>query len=400
MSSKTLNHVVEQLEPWLIGLLLLHFFGFNFIPTIGKVLNVGSYGIISLWVIWRWKRIAYVATKDLLLLLLVGMVMVSVYWSAAPDVTSTESKTVLRMTLFGAYLASRYTIKEQIHLLANVLGVGVVLSFVLPQGRPFKNLFAALMTLTALVFVFTAINTKRRRWLSWSLLALAVILLVSSKGKTAYAVFVISLCLGPLYTLVKQQYKLRVFLFCVALLLGGSGIILALSNLEFIVVDTLGKDLTFSGRTDIWVLILDKIMQRPLLGYGMFGFWPSAEANYVLYHSWANVSVEEGVRFNAHNGYLDLILSLGFLGFSLYLLIIIISFMKMLNLFFLTQKREFLFLLQFMVSMFLLNYSDSLNSVTGNTFWVLYVSFNLSTAVQQDRLKKQRYLSTALSRGS
>jgi len=406
LTNQSFKGFVEKLEPWLTGILLLYFLGLDAPYPIVKLMKVASYGIIIFLILPHWKRFAYVATRDIPLLLLVTMAILSVLWSTSPEVTSIETKAILRANLFGVYLATRYSIKEQMQLLAWVLGIGAVLSFVLAIGIPsygihldgeaagawkgiygFKNLFAANMTVTAVLFLITAFNTRRKRWLSWIMFGLAAVLLFLSKGKTAYSVFFISLCLLPLHKFVKQQYKLRVVLLLTTLLLSGSVIVLMLSNLEFIVVDTLGKNLEFNGRLPIWTLILDKVVERPWLGYGMSGFWTSDEALYVLYNSWGAVALEEGVRFNAHNGYLDLLLSLGVLGVLLYLLILLRLLTRAVYLWLSTKNIEFLWIIQYIIIISLLNFADNL-AILGGTLWSIYVSLILSTTIQKTRIIK------------
>ena len=418
MSNQSFNRFAEKLEPWIVVVLLLYFFGADTPPLINGAMKVGSYPITLLLIIWRWKRFAYFATRDLPLLLLVGMAMASVFWSAAPDVTSIETKAIFRATLLGVYLATRFSIKEQMQLLAWVLGIGAVLSFLVALAIPsyaihstgdpgmigawrgifgIKNLLASIMILASWLFLLRALNSPRKRWLFWSLFGLAAVLLFLSKGKTAYSVFLISLCLLPLHKFVKQQYKLRVFLLLTALLVGGTAIVLILSNLEFIVVDTLGKNLEFNGRLPIWILIFDKILERPWFGYGMSGFWTSDEALYVLYNSWANDARETGVRFNAHNGYIDLCLSLGFLGFSLYTLHFLTVFIRTVNLWISTKTIEILWILQTLVVLFFLNFADTLSLLGTGSMWIIYVSMAISTAVQQSRIRKDSHLRKVIS---
>jgi O-antigen ligase len=260
-----------------------------------------------------------------------------------------------------------------------------------------KNRFASIMMLASGLFLVLALNSPRKRGLFWSLFGLAAVLLFLSKGKTAYSVFLISLCLLPLHKFVKQQYKLRVFLLLSALLVGGTAIVLILSNLEFIVVDTLGKNMEFNGRLPIWTLIFDKILERPWLGYGISGFWTSDESLYVLYNSWAELSIESGVRFNAHSGYIELCIALGFLGFSLYTLHFLTVFIRTVNLWISTKSMEILWILQTLVVLFLLNFADSISILGTGTLWSLYVSMAISTAVQQSRIRKDIQLSRVLS---
>jgi len=77
----------------------------------------------------------------------------------------------------------------------------------------------------------------------------------------------------------------------------------------FDVSTTLGREETLTGRTDIWAVLVPYAMQKPIFGHGFGGFWTDEIRN---------ISSS-----NAHNGSLDLILSLGFVGvilFSIFLL--------------------------------------------------------------------------------
>ncbi len=411
MKIQALKNFGEKLEPWIVCAWLLYFFGFDALAFLGKIIKVVSYPILFFLIVGRLQRFAYFATRDISLLLLVGMAMLSVFWSAAPNFTSIETKAVLRATLFGVYLAMRFSMKEQMKLLAWALGIGVVLSLLVALAMPsygihgpemdgawkgvfgFKNLFASVMTLAALLFLLIALDEQRKRWLSWSIFCLAVVLLFLSKGKTAYSVFFISLSLLPFHKFVKQHDKLRVFLFLIGILISGSAIVLLLSNLEFIVVDTLGKNMEFNGRMPIWTLIFHKILERPWLGYGISGFWTSDEALYVLYNSWGDTSLDSGNRFNAHSGYLDLGLSLGFLGFFLYVFNFLALFTRTVNLWVATRSIELFWIIQLLVVFLLLNFSDSISILGIGSTWSIYVSMAISTAVQQTRMRKRRQLS-------
>jgi len=71
----------------------------------------------------------------------------------------------------------------------------------------------------------------------------------------------------------------------------------------------LGRDETLTGRSDIWAYLVPYVMDRPILGHGFGGFWTDA--------------IREATSSHAHNGYLDMILNLGFAGhilFSIFLL--------------------------------------------------------------------------------
>jgi len=78
---------------------------------------------------------------------------------------------------------------------------------------------------------------------------------------------------------------------------------------------SLGKDPTLDGRTVIYKLVWQAIMRHPWLGYGYTSFWypGSNESQFIsLSLRWPAIGYSE-------NGFLELLLSLGFVGLSLLL---------------------------------------------------------------------------------
>jgi len=74
------------------------------------------------------------------------------------------------------------------------------------------------------------------------------------------------------------------------------------------------RDSTLTGRNDLWAILVPLQMQRPLWGYGFGGFWNTA----IIQHADAN---------EAHNGYLDLLLNIGFVGY-IFFIIVLLSFCR------------------------------------------------------------------------
>lgn len=72
-------------------------------------------------------------------------------------------------------------------------------------------------------------------------------------------------------------------------------------------------DLTFTGRTSLWAFISTEIRESPWLGVGYGSFWQTGLRFSPLEFTreWFSNSGQ------AHNGYMDLILHLGFIGFGL-----------------------------------------------------------------------------------
>src|SRR5690606_12922522 len=84
------------------------------------------------------------------------------------------------------------------------------------------------------------------------------------------------------------------------------------------VLGLLGKDLTLTGRTELWGIVVPMILERPVLGVGFRATWVATDplTQYIDYLSgnWGATS--------AHTCYLDVALELGAIGLISVLLLI------------------------------------------------------------------------------
>jgi len=84
-------------------------------------------------------------------------------------------------------------------------------------------------------------------------------------------------------------------------------------------VGTLGRNLTLTGRTAIWKQVVD-MAGNPLFGTGFESFWLGDR----LREMWRN---NPGARLNeAHNGYLEVYLNLGWFGVTLLAVLIVTGY--------------------------------------------------------------------------
>ena len=102
-----------------------------------------------------------------------------------------------------------------------------------------------------------------------------------------------------------------------ALALGGAGD----------VANSLGRDATFSGRTEIWGALLPTVT-NPLIGTGFDSYWNSP--NMLMFQSTMNsLGWYHAELYNsAHNGYLDLFLNLGWIGIGLLAVILTTGYQR------------------------------------------------------------------------
>lgn len=366
------------------------------------------YLVIPIVALPHWKRLLYIATRNLPLLVLYAFVICSAVWSASPDRTMTMVRALLPRTLMGIYLATRFSLKEQMQLLTWVFGISALGSSVFGKANSglysHKNYLARMMAIGSILHISRAIDTRRYRLLFGIMAILSFGLLIRSQGKTALVLYLLTLCLLPLYWIVKRNYKFQVASLLTGLVVVSSVAIFAMNNLEFLVVDVLGKDLSFNGRTEVWGYLIERGLTRPWLGFGYFAFWDIPDERFgVAIHTWyGSVNTARralyGGQGHAHSGYIDLFLSLGMIG----IILLTISFLNVLwnsiQLVVITKKIEYFWVLSFTTFFLLLNFTITITILSPrHLFWIMYVSMALSTSLELERLKRGWYRRAKIS---
>ncbi|MGB7519480.1 MAG: O-antigen ligase [Spirulinaceae cyanobacterium] len=406
----SLLQYLAKFEPLLVTSLLVFYAGVSLPSPFGspwaKLMKLSSYFLVPLLALIRWKKCLYLATKDIPLLLLTGLALLSYFWSAAPADTLNFGRALARTTVYGIYLAACYSPKEQMRMTTWALVIASIISLGMCIAMPstaisndglwkgafnHKNTMARLMALATLLFVSVSIEAKKQRWLPWLMVLLGFFLLVQTQGKTSLVMFVFGLCLLPFYYAVKQKYKFRTVLILFGIVAGGAIALWLANNLEAIIVDGLGKDMTLSGRSELWDAIIYRGMQRPWLGYGFAGFWNNRQEAFSIgvMVSWFGT---EG-KGHAHSGFVDLFVQVGFVGIGLYVLSLLTFLGRIINLLNNTGKIEYFWFLQFTVISCLFNYTLTQTILNqSDLIWLLYVAYAFSTALQQERLDRTRHL--------
>jgi O-antigen ligase len=181
----------------------------------------------------------------------------------------------------------------------------------------------------------------------------------------------------------KTNYKLQVIMITLALMLLMLGSILLINNADA-VVGTSGKDLTFNGRSDPWQLVISKVLERPWLGYGFSGFWTSNAAFKLrATYDWAS---------NAHNGFLELLLELGFLGFFIFAAGFVQFFvMALTRIISVAKKPEDYWPMQMLVIIVIVNFSEA-RLLTPSWNWLMYVTTSLSLTLSYQQISSRNSL--------
>jgi O-antigen ligase len=88
-------------------------------------------------------------------------------------------------------------------------------------------------------------------------------------------------------------------------------------NVDLGVIEGLGRNATLTGRTDVWERAL-KLVKNPMLGAGFESFWIGPRLAKMR-------SLDPGLN-QAHNGYLEIYLNLGWVGAILLAIVVVMGY--------------------------------------------------------------------------
>jgi O-antigen ligase len=176
----------------------------------------------------------------------------------------------------------------------------------------------------ALVREKTKPNRRRQLLAQGSLLALGILLFKMADSATSTACFLLGSAI-ILMTNVRAigSRPARAHLFCLGIVLAGAFIMLF--GGQSLATKALGRKSDFSGRTVIWAAVI-RAAGNPLIGTGFESFWISPnemEFERSLVGWWHPENLNE-----AHDGYLEVYLELGWVGVSLISLILITGYAR------------------------------------------------------------------------
>ena len=348
-----------------------------------------TFGLLVL----RWKKSLYVAKKEWTIWALVGIALASILWTFNSKLTINRSIQLAGSTLFGFYLATRYSIRDQLKLLSWSFMVVIILSILMVIIIPsygtmsygvhvgswrgiytHKNWLGRMMTIGNIVFLIMAMDQKKHRWWYWIGLSCTASLLLLSRSSSSILNCVTIFSIIPIYSIFRWRYLLMVPTIIITVALSSSLSLWFNENANSI-LGTIGKDATLTGRTNMWPYIIDMIAKEPWLGYGYSAFWgdwnsPGATVWYAA--KWTPP--------NAHNGLLDLWLALGLVGVLAFAIGLGIVVVRGLRWFRLDQSWSSFWPILCPTYLILANVSESFFLNFNDLFWVLYVSVAFSLA--------------------
>jgi exopolysaccharide production protein ExoQ len=181
-----------------------------------------------------------------------------------------------------------------------------------------KNQLGECASVAFLLSVHEILQRGWRRAFGLVIVLIATLLVFLSNSKTAFALALICPLLAWILLLLRKTTRVSPAIVVLSIVLFYT----FLSNLFH--YDTVGRvsyilyhDSTLTGRTIIWDFAKDEIARRPLLGWGYQSFWFVPESPSIEAPGFVKMMP------NAHNGYYDTMLEMGYAGLALLLVFIV-----------------------------------------------------------------------------
>jgi len=352
--------VATPAEQWLARLLVAASFIFCFLPadfswthneadfdfTAGSLatqVEFGSIFLLGAWLAWRHPQwtLLRLRTTNLFLVVFVAWCLLSTTWSGYPVVSLKRASQLAGFFIVGLAISppvggSRQLLQVLMATLTVLLVISVGVVAVNPTvgidrelGNAWRGMFmqknttGAAAAICALLWLREWVNPRLLpRSVCSAALLFCLFMLVMAKSSTSLLVFGVG---SASYLLLRRQYiTLRMPWWVMALVLVAvvglavhvfyvfSGRLPGWDDIAGTIGRAVGKDADFTGRTDIWQLVLLDVQRHVMLGTGYGAFWLGVDgpAQYVaqaLY--W--------IPLQSHNGYLDILNELGVVGLVL-----------------------------------------------------------------------------------
>jgi exopolysaccharide production protein ExoQ len=271
--------------------------------------------------------------------LLLALIGVSFVWADDPGMCLRRMFALVCCVVAAVGVARAFSLRELCWLALGTLGtlavVGVLAELRLGTFRPWSGDYRfagtvhpntqgpALATLCLSAFGLAREKSRNQLWL-WGVFVVAFGLLLLTKSRTTTAAIMLALAAVQIV-----QTPLKTKLAAAAMLgwLGCAGLWLIwicgfdpLTDFrDAILLGRAEESDTLSGRAFIWPEVMSYASQRLWLGFGYESFWTPARIDAI------SSNLGWGLR-EAHNSYLEALLSLGLIGLATFLLVVFTGF--------------------------------------------------------------------------
>lgn len=316
-------------------------------PTSGGAISRGLWlGLLGLSVIiifWRGGLAWLLArTVNPFLFLFAALAIASVTWSIDPTLTSRRLVRMVTMILVcAAFVLMSWHARRYQNVIRPIITIMLLGSIIFGLAFPalaihqetsaeligawrglanHKNGLGALACFGLILWFHAWLSgeVKTLRALAGGGIAITCLLLSRSSTSLSVALFVMLV----LWVLLRSQQGFRPYIPYLIALLMTLVLIYALAILNLIpgmgtllapITALTGKDMTLTGRTEIWAIMAEHIRYHPLLGTGYGAYWTPAPTPGTDAYEFV-LRMGGFYPGSAHNGYLEVLNDLGWAG--------------------------------------------------------------------------------------
>ncbi len=292
----------------------------------------------------RGQKVVALMRANAPILLFLGYCGISIFWSDFPDVAF--KRFVRAIGDFAMIMVVLTDLLPSIAVERVLAWAGFIifpLSILFELGRGYsglgyhagvatdKNMFGMISLILGLAAIWRfqrllreegAQHRMRRLIARGAIAAIAIWCIWTAKSATSTACFLVGIAL---IVLARRWASPRKVVFLHAFVV--SAVFLALYasilNPNVGIASAMGKDPTLTGRTDVWQTVIG-MAPSPLFGAGFESFWlgPRLKKLWTIYVWRPN---------EAHNGYIELYLNLGWVGLSLLALVVLAGYRRVIS---------------------------------------------------------------------
>lgn len=291
-------------------------FGLAFVPLLGSLgallfLMAGMLLILS-----RLGDTLGALRREWLLVLMTLWCVMSFAWSDYASLTlrhGIQLALTVGIAVTIGYRVAPLAFLKIIFIVSSLTGVASLLSGrTRGDGLGFLGIYGsknALADASALIILAAlAILIDRRLSARWRLPALfslmmgTMLLIMGQSSGALVSVIGVVMIFGAILLLQRLSPYMRLVAISLTIVLSAAIAILLSSfsdELALLFLDVTGKDITLTGRTDLWAVAFGQIAERPLLGVGFQAFWVHGQP--IAEELWAQFGIASKQGFHFHN---------------------------------------------------------------------------------------------------
>jgi exopolysaccharide production protein ExoQ len=319
------------------------------------LISLGVFALISLVTRRSDRRLRMDGLLSWVLVIFTGWAVLSLAWSEDPPLTLKRVAILVILSTVAVAMVQRFTLHEIVlwmfFNMASFLVVSIIVELIAGAFHPFaanyrfsgtqhpngEAIECGILFLSALA---AGRLEKQHRWIFWTFGSLGVTFLLLTRSRTSLVATLLGL--AAYVTILRPWKTIRIALPVLGVLVPLILLLISVGAISKNATalgreDVVNSPDSISGRTVLWNHVGPYIRQQPIGGHGYEAFWTPAHISVI------SEKLEWGVP-DSHSAYVDCLLSLGYVGLTLYCLSFIGGLWRVFGFYQRTRDADFAFL--------------------------------------------------------